>query len=327
MKKFLVLVIIVMVSCFLATSVSAATDKDWTFSGLNGTLSTDGMKFTESSIETINSAVYNYDLNTKNIKVEITPHSCVNKLDNDAWIAVCFMGVPSMFSLEKQAQTPGFVALYFNYNGTFRIQLDGYMEDIFNGADSWRLLQKGTPMKVGQKNTIELKYDEPNGMYHILINGIQLDDNAQLGLVDEKTEAATVKPETIFPSGKAYVVVGSYTSAGTAASFTVNSINGKSLGGVPTSSKTSTPGKTSTASQSSTSVSASETSSSDTTTTETFAAETTTEISTTSTTKGGMAGSNDPENNNLWIFVVVAAVVVLAGAGTFVYLKILRPKR
>lgn len=231
MKKVVLLTLVLLI-CFLSMglSVSAEALTDWTDNGAQAKQLSGGISFTPSKLGEIDYAVYNQGLDVKDIKVEITPSYCENETDNDSWISVNFMGVPSIFSLSNKASTPGFVVLYYNYSGTFRLTMDGYMKGILQDADSWRLLQKGTPMKMGQKNTIELKYDDKEGYYHIIVNDKQLDDNANLALVNPDTQKVTVTPDKIFPDGKAYVVIGTYTSAGKPASFTINSINGKSMG-------------------------------------------------------------------------------------------------
>ncbi len=215
-------------SLFLVPCSAEDGLSDWTLSGTTATVQTDGIHFKADSLDALTYGVYNVPQNTQDVSVEITPVYCENKTDYDAWICVSFMGVPSMFSLEDQKNTPGFVALYYNYKGTFRITLDGYMEKIYNGLNSWRLLEKGTPLKVGQKNKIVLKWDTEQNFYHLVINDVQLDDNAQLMLA--------VK-DVIFPTGSKYILVGSYTQDGKPAEFIINSINGKELGAAqPTSS-------------------------------------------------------------------------------------------
>jgi len=325
MKKILVLLAILvfsLVSVF-PQSVLAEPLSDWTLSGTTAKAVSDGVSFKADALDTLTYAVYKIPQKTENVTVEITPTYCEKKTDVDAWICVSFMGVPSMFSLDQQATTPGFVALYYNYKGTFRITLDGYMKDIYNGLDSWRLMEKGTPLKVGQKNKIELKWDAKENFYHLIINGVQLDDNAQLMLG---------KKEVIYPTGEKYILVGSYTKSGQPAEFVINSVNGVPLGGT-----TGSQGGNSTAASSTVSSSSSGKGSQAASSAESImasreeasknsieSAEASSSDANTISENDGMASSGDNGSGNqsgIWTIVIIAAGVLAAAAAVFFILR------
>ncbi|MHB1454676.1 MAG: hypothetical protein ACYCYM_12095 [Saccharofermentanales bacterium] len=324
MKKNLVLLAVLVFSLMSVIPQTVLADQlsDWTLSGTTATVVQDGISFKADTVDALTYAVYKVAQKTDSVTVEITPTFCEKKTDVDAWICVSFMGVPSMFSLDQQATTPGFVALYYNYKGTFRIALDGYMQDIYNGLDSWRLMEKGTPLKVGQKNKIELKWDTEQNFYHLIINDVQMDDNAQLMLG---------KKETIFPTGDKYILVGSYTQSGQPAEFVINSINGTAIGGT-TSSQGGSSAAASTASSASSgtesqaassveSITASSEESSDGASEDSIDSVDAQSIETSVISENdGMASNDDDGSDNksgMWIIIVIAAGVLAAASAIF----------
>lgn len=297
------LVLTVCVSLFSCASVMAEGLSDWKDTDSSPKEGEDGIKFTVTETGKLGYAVYNVPLDPKNITVDITPEYCENKTDNDAWVAVNFLGVPEIFNLSDQAKTPGFVTLYYNYNGTFRIQLDGYGKGVYEERNSWRLLEKGTPLKVGERNTIELKWNEKENIFNLFINGKQIDDQGQL---------AMAKPEIMFPENKAYVVVATYAGGGKPAEYTVHRINDTYFGTNPKKVETSTGagdqadnGNTGTTDQNGASSE---------NTSETAANDTTAETDT-------MAENKEDGTNTPIIITVVAAVLLLGAGGVLIAVK------
>lgn len=238
-KVYIFCLIIIFCSLFIGiTTASAETLSDWIDSGSLPEEVENGIRFTGKDIRDIFYAVYKKPLDVKKgITVEITPEYCEDKTINDAWISVSFMSTPSLFNLTKPIETPGFVALYYNYNGVFRVNIDGYMENIYESRNTWRLLQKGTPLKVGERNTIELKWkeSEEGDMLNLFINGKQMDNESELALI---------RPDVMFAEGKAYVMLGTYASGGKPAIYTIHRINDTRFGKGPEKQEATTVEKT-----------------------------------------------------------------------------------